>query len=274
MITPPTSTTWRAIAGEATIASSHLALGATSLSDANLGLFQNYGQAFFALSVGIERSCKLAVVTSQYIKSGGTLPTSGATRSSGHRLNRLIDDLRAVANDNGVPWTLPIVPEPIHDGIISVLTDFANNITRYYNLDLLTTGARSSLDAIGSWHMNVTIPVMRKHYTLRRHMADHTYAENYANILGRFSIFNFQNEVGNWLQDPYQVAMHLRQSDFARPLERMYVLRIAGQIYSVMRVLGNEAAKRNLPDVPLLGEFFAIFGNDDAYFRTRKTWKI
>ncbi len=54
--------TWRALAREAGTAAEHLAIGISSLGRANYAQDAYYGQAFFALSIGLERASKLAFV--------------------------------------------------------------------------------------------------------------------------------------------------------------------------------------------------------------------
>ena len=55
------SDTWHALKREAELAAESMAIGATSLGNTNYVRLANYGQAFFSLSTGLERSAKLAL---------------------------------------------------------------------------------------------------------------------------------------------------------------------------------------------------------------------
>src|SRR5204862_3248532 len=104
---------------------------------ANYAQHAYYGQAFFALSTGIERSCKLALVVDHAIEHGGKFPDNKSVRGYGHSLKRLLDVVDAMAERRGLTAPDGRLPrEPIHVGIVATLSKFAENITRYYNLDV------------------------------------------------------------------------------------------------------------------------------------------
>jgi hypothetical protein len=65
---------WVALAREAGMASEHLAVGVEALSNANYAQHAYYNQAFFALSVGIERSGKLGLVVDHALNARGNFP--------------------------------------------------------------------------------------------------------------------------------------------------------------------------------------------------------
>ena len=55
-----------------------------------------------------------------------------------------------------------------------MLTEFASNVTRYYNLDLLTGSQQTNSGPIHRWHTSVTDRVLAKHYsTWRRTRNEH-----------------------------------------------------------------------------------------------------
>jgi hypothetical protein len=65
---------WRAIQREAQLAAEQLALGTTLLGRANHAYPGLYSQAFFALSIGFERTGKLIFISDYAIGNGGTFP--------------------------------------------------------------------------------------------------------------------------------------------------------------------------------------------------------
>jgi hypothetical protein len=81
---------WRALGREAALASEHIALGVSALGRANHSQYAYYSEAFFALSVGLERSCKLGLVVDYALRNGGTFPRTPDVRAFGHDLERLL----------------------------------------------------------------------------------------------------------------------------------------------------------------------------------------
>src|SRR5262245_9371738 len=94
--------TWLALAREAATAAEHLAIGATALGQANYAQDARYGQAFFALSVGIERSCKLALVVDHAVEHLGVFPTNEGVLRYRHNLRRLLDRLDEIGARRGL----------------------------------------------------------------------------------------------------------------------------------------------------------------------------
>jgi hypothetical protein len=83
---------WEALAREAGIAAEHMAIGVTALGDANYAFPAYYGQAFFALTTGFERSCKLALVVDYAVQNNGTFPPESEFRRYRHNLRQLLDE--------------------------------------------------------------------------------------------------------------------------------------------------------------------------------------
>src|SRR4051794_4176429 len=152
---------WQALAREASSIAEHLGMGATALGKASFERPANYAQAFFALSVGFERGCKLGLSLDEAIKSGRFLAARDL-RGYGHHLEQLLRSLSDAVVARGIAHD-PLPSSEIHGGIIEVLSEFAANLTRYYNLEVLT-GENRAGDPIAAWHMRVTEPVLRAHY--------------------------------------------------------------------------------------------------------------
>jgi hypothetical protein len=85
---------WRALTREAASAAEHMAIGATAIGRARYDRASVYAQAFFALSVGFERSAKLALAINHALDGRG-FPGAAELRNYGHDLRRL---LHAVEN--------------------------------------------------------------------------------------------------------------------------------------------------------------------------------
>lgn len=263
---------WQALAGEAEMAAEHLGIGATALGRANYAEKGYYSQSFFALSVGFERACKLILVLDHALTSGD-FPSERQVRRYGHDLSKLLDSADRVAErfqlaESRLPRT------PIHQGIVITLSNFATNVTRYYNLDVLTgaPGVEEREDPIVEWVRRVTQPVLERHYTgwaERRHLDNAAAIEA---VAGPYMAIRFFTEDGTLIDSAGAASMRTAETEYARRWERMYVLQLARFVGSLLGELGYLG--RASYEIPHLSEYFGIFRNSDRYFRERKTWLI
>lgn len=133
---PRADPVWRGLAAEAATAAQQLGVGVTALAKANYAQQAYYVQAFFALSIGFERACKLAIALDHAIEHLGSFPGPGQFRKYGHDIRLLLQHVHEIAQRRGVPPPYNTLPStPIHGAVITVLSDFANNVTRYYDLE-------------------------------------------------------------------------------------------------------------------------------------------
>ncbi len=266
--------TWQALAREAGLAAEHIASGVTALGRANYAQHAYYAEAFFALSIGIERAGKLGLVVDHALDHGGAFPTSKAVRDYCHDIERLLALMDGIATKRGASETCP--SSPIHEGIIETLAEFATNITRYYNLQLVTGDPRAATrdDPIAAWYQRVTKPILEAHYPDRLREKHEQNARAVEALIGDFTLARHHAETGEAIDSVYEGSVRTGANEFAKPWERMYVLQIARFIGSVFSELAHATQVQQLSDVPYFPDFFAIFSNDDAYFRSRKTWSI
>ena len=264
---------WLAFAREAASAAEHLAFGTTILGRANYAQIAYYTQAFFALSTGFERCTKLAILLDHALDHDGDFPSTQQLRGHGHNLEKLFDQIESIVKCRGLEINRP--SSAIHTGILTTLSDFARNFTRYYNLDVLTGDARVAMrdDPIADWHNSVTEPVIAAHVSqLRRDQIDAN-ARAVEDLTGACALVLHHAETGEEIDDVYSGSVRTGLTDASKPWERVYVLQLARFATCVVVELGHKARKHSI-DIPHLSDFFAIFNNDDAMFRSRKTWSI
>ena len=267
--------TWNAIAREAALAAEHLGSGATILGKANYAHHAHYGQAFFSLSTGFERAAKLAFVIDHALVNAGSFPSNEELRTYGHKLDQLLDRADAIAERRQlVDIRLP--RSDIHNGIVTVLTEFANNITRYYNLDFVTGNPRAAQrdDPTKAWFQMVVQPVLKKHYGARQQEKHRRNAEVIAALLQPAALVRHTAETGEPLETVFDASLQTGITEFAQPYVRMYVLQLVRFIGGLLGELGYANYEVRLDTIPHLSEFFAIFNNEDEYFLNRKTWSI
>ncbi len=266
------SDTWRAIAREAASAAEHIGIGATALSRANHAQNAYYSQAFFALSVGFERSCKLALSTASALAGNGFADRK-SLKGYGHDVATLLGEVDSLAESRGLDGDGRLPRSEVHDGIVDVLTQFAGNLTRYYNLEFAAGEVSAALeDPISAWFNRVTLCVLEE----RDSKASLARRQKKAAAMKQFepiTLVRHHAEDGTPITSLEASALHSGATEYARPWERMHVLQVARFLGQVLSTLGYEA-QGGQPDIPYLSDFFAIYNNEDAFFRQRKTWSI
>ena len=267
---------WNALEREAAIAAEHLGSGATIIGKANYAHHAHYGQAFFSLSTGIERGAKLALMVNHALNNGGDFPTPKVLRTFGHNLSDLLAEVDTIAKIRGLSPEERLPKSTIHQGIIRVLTEFASNVTRYYNLDFVMGNVRTEAhgDPIGSWFHLVTVPILDKHLTASRREKVESNARQVSGLIEPISYVSHTSETGDHLGSVYEASVQTGLIEFANPYARMYVLQIARFYCHVMSALTYAAYEAGMDFIPHLSEFFAIYNNEDSYLRDRKTWSI
>jgi hypothetical protein len=268
--------TWNAIAREAALAAEHLGAGATILGKANYAHHAHYGQAFFSLSTGFERAAKLAFVVDHALTNAGAFPSNEVVRDYGHNLARLLDQVDAIAERRSLGARARLPRTAIHAGIIAVLTDFANNITRYYNLDFITGNPRVAQrdDPTKAWFQAVVAPVLQKHYGPKQQERHRRNAQAISALIQPITMVRHTAETGEALDTVFDASLQTGVTEYAKPYVRMYVLQLVRFVGLLLGELGYAAYGTQLDTIPHLSEFFAIFNNDDDYFLKRKSWSI
>lgn len=265
-----------ALSREAAIAAEHLGAGATIIGKSNYAQHANYGQAFFSISTGIERGAKLALAVNHALSNQGRFPDPKTLRAYGHNLTDLLNAMNVLAEKLGLPSSRRLPSNEISSGIVKVLTEFASNITRYYNLDFVTGNvhSRAEGDPLESWFKFVTTPIIEKHLTEKRKNKIEKNARLTFGALEPHSVVSFTSETGQHLNTAYSASLQTGLTEFANPYARMYVLQFARFYSHIMTELTYISYTEKIDFIPHLSDFFGIFNNKDSYFKNRKTWSI
>ena len=266
-----------ALCREAGLAAEHIAIGATALGRANHAQEAYYAQALFSLSIGFERSAKLAIAVDHALCNQGEFPSPTYFIRMGHDIEELLCEVEKIAVRRGLTGDDQRLPQgQISLGIVSVLTKFATNVTRYYNLEALTGNRRNpgELDPIQSWFEFVTIPILKKHLRKRDLERFRDGASIAEAVFSEEVRVLHHDESGKVIDSVSHASMHSALTDFSKPYSRMYSLRIARFLYHVFAELTAESYRLGIEEIPHLTEFYAVFCGRDADFRKRKTWTI
>lgn len=264
---------WTAIAREAALASEHLGIGVTALGRATYTFPAYYSQAFFALSIGLERACKLALAVHHAITNKGQFPTERALKLYGHDLRALIKACADLAQTH-YGCIEPFPASFIHANIIDILSDFSSNITRYYNIQVITESAASKQveDPIGQWHKRVVEPVLRNCCKPEQIEQVRQRAAIVDALAGSFTFVRQTALDGSPLTNAFEASTQTGLISLSTPYVRLHVLQIARPLAKLFAELGYQAQAARNEDIPYLSEFFTLFMDDDQYFKTRKVW--
>ena len=254
------------------MASEHIGIGVTALGRATYAFPAYYSQAFFALSIGFERACKLALAVHHAISHGGTFPNEKALRSYGHNLKALMAVCADLAQEHH-PSIEPFPTGEVHSSIIDILSDFASNITRYYNLQVITESlANEQVDPIAQWHSKVVEPVLRTCCTPGQIEKLHERAAIFDALTSSFILVRHTALDGTPLTNPFEASTQTGLIELSTPYVRLHVLQIARPLAKLLAELGHQAQVNSNEDIPYLSEFFNLFMAEDPYFKTRKVW--
>lgn len=268
---------WDALTREAGLAAEHFGIGVTALGRANYAQHAHYHEAFFALGIGLERSGKLAIALDYALENNGSFPASGELRKYSHNLKDLLEKLDTIALKHGFSETNKRLPRsPISTAIINVLTEFASNITRYYNLEFISGEPRvaNKEDPIAAWFRHVIQPILAAHYKPHHKQGHKNKAQLLEQYIGNNTLVRQTSEDGAPLHSVFDASMQTSMTDFAKPYTRMYVMQIIRFEANLVSKLGALAQERGLENIPDLSDFFRIYNNSDEYFKQRKTWSI
>lgn len=238
---------WQALARESGVAAEHLGIGASAIGKANYAQTAYFGQALFALSVGIERSCKLVLVSNYALRHQGRFPDSKILRSYGHDLAKLLSRVDAISSQYENVESL--VMSPIQEAVVDIVGTFAKNVTRYYNLEMLTREMPHTTEPAAAWFTKVTLPTLQQHVrpsSVDRVMAN---AKVVDAMLSGIANVRFYSETGELISDVFSASARTGLTELAQPWERMYVLRIARYLGRVLSEISFEsyAARIELP---------------------------
>jgi hypothetical protein len=243
----------------------------TALSYANYAAPALYAQAFFALSNGFERSIKLGLMVDHAQNNHGQFMSSRELFALGHKIDALFDRADELAIRLNVS---AFHRSQVHQGIIEVLTLFADNRTRYYNLDLLAgrAGTETEQEPMAHWFKVVVEPLLAKHYSEERRHTDEARATLFDQMIGHSCMVIHTAEDGSQINDIFAGAMQSAKVDFARPYVRLAVLQLARFLASIFDALTTRSYGLRMEQIPHLSEFLALYNAPDKDLKSRKIW--
>jgi hypothetical protein len=217
---------WQAVSREARLAAEQAAYGVTVLGRANHAQTGLYTQAFFGLSIGLERMGKLIFLADHAIRNDGAFPTNKELKKFHHKLTPLLKECEAIGARFSQNRDYMIRPsDAIHRGIEEVLHRFATNL-RYYNLDHLDGAAQGQQDPVALWWEKVATPICDRHYSQRQREKDKADAVAIQNTVGGITFVFHSTETGEPIQDVHTLFARSRATCVVQKYGRLYTLQI------------------------------------------------
>lgn len=228
---------------EAGLSSTCLGQGLTILRKANFVTKWNYYQAFFLLTIAIERLLKLTIITHYRYENKGNFPQNSFLKSAGHDIKKLTEIVSSYDRSN-----VSIFSDDILSEILIFFTFFAKS-SRYYNLDAITRTTSES-DPLLLWK-NIQQKIKKRHA-----LVSSPPPEEIMKIASDSFIFIQHDEVGNLITDPRELYKDYKIVDKVQGYSVYYIWKIQ-EIADILRHFEYSA---NM--LPSLREFFPYFVED------------
>lgn len=256
---------------EAGLASQTLCIGLSTLRKANYQQAEKYYAGFFSYTIGLERAMKLTILLDSLVEQGAFPTDQQLKKAYGHDLSKLlaaVQVIRANINSSELRWKLPH-PDIINDAVL-FLAEFAKT-TRYYNIDVLS-GKAPSLDPVARWFHVVGRPLLAKR-PARQMLRNEVQARAVAELLKDKMIIRSITEDGTPVISVEEAAIAEHNSEYVAKEGTFLCAALARYVIEVLRHRGF-AARGAGHAIPALGDFFALFNNDDAFLKNRKSFSI
>jgi hypothetical protein len=266
------SEAFEALSKEAQFTREMLGSGATQIRNANYASKGIYFQAFTSLSTGLERIGKLCLMLDHYIDHGGKFPDQTYMKDEiCHKITLIYKKSAALVAKRSIPMEfLANLDDPIYQGILEVLSEFAQG-DRYCNINALVGGKRQT-DPIASWFRRVDGPLYEISVVRKKKEIIRSNAVTVATLLGPYTMVRHTAETGCDITDIEEASYRTGMYEAVAPRRQLCVLQVIRYWVELLGSMQYIAMKNGSEDIPFFTEIFALFFNEDSYFRTRKTW--
>lgn len=270
---------WLALHRESSLVQQLVGSGATALGRANYADKKGeYYNAFFGLSLGIERLAKLVLVIDHAIDAEGQLPGQAVIRAYGHKLIKLLDDVDTLCVRRSLQPDYARPTDNISNSIVACLDAFADaKRGRYANFQALgDPNFESEFEPIRKWWMEVAERILQKHYAnTTKERRVNSNAELSHALLSDVSSVHYFNETGDVMQDVRTASVRTGQTEIVQKFGRYYALQIVRWLACAHRAI-SDLASHDMGLDAFYGhsEYFDTYRVDDNFLKTRKVWPL
>lgn len=231
-----------------------LAEGLDCLRKANVYEKGMYYQAFFSLSIGLERLLKLIIIYDYRVRNNGNFPENKEIKAKGHNLYEMFKIV--VPN---------ILKNNLYNSTINFLSDFAKT-TRYYNLDVLTGKETQKLNPLEEWN-NIEKMILKEYNAKIKTIPNKDELINNLNQTADILFFDMNS---NQINNAIYIVDEIEQRDIIQGYNVLVLYKI---ITLLVNILTEYEIKNNL--FPCLREYFKYFraNYSDGEIRRKKSWR-
>lgn len=269
---------WHFIQRETMLVRQLVGSGATALGKADYAKNKGeYYNAFFGLSVGLERLCKLILVVDHALTHSGALPTEVVVRKFGHKIGELFNAVEGIAKSRGLSYAKDRPNNKIVMAMLSNLDAFADaGRGRYANFAALTDPTQVRNDPLAKWWNEVAEAVLLRHYygTKKQEKVEAN-AQAVSAIGSSFTYVQYTTETRDQLTDLELASRRTGQLSVVQPWSRYHALTLVRWLAYIHQQLTKHACYNEGIDA-FFGcwEFLDCYRLDDSFLKSRKIWPL
>lgn len=242
----------RNLANEASLTSSLLGNGLDALRKADLYNKGLYYQAFFSLSIGVERLLKSLVINKYRVNNDKTFPTDINPREFGHDLIKLCEYTGVKFESN-----------PLHIKMVTFLNDFAKR-SRYYNIDsMMNTNVRYD-DPLSDWYLlsQDILNSSKKKKIIKN-------KQEFASLIDSVSLIRFNDLQGKEITNAMGLLEEFESRNIIQSYSVQFMFEVITKLVDEIRILESQKYM-----MPVLSEFFPLYHKywKPYEIRKKKDW--
>lgn len=237
---------------EGTLTNTMLLEGLDCLRSANIYVKGLYYQAFFSLSIGIERLLKLIIVE-EYRGKNKKVPDNSYLTKLGHDIYEMVK-----------LYAPSLLKDEINEKVITFFSNFAKT-TRYYNLDVLTGKESKFLNPLEEWKEIENLIISK--YSIKYKKVENK--EVLAKTLDEFADIRFQGMNLREINSGLQIVEEAEERDVRQGAGVLVCFRIIQELTNKLNLIEMEYCL-----YPYLWEIFRkIRGSyTNIEIRRKKDW--
>ena len=272
---------WLSIRKECRLARELLGSGINSLRSANYADGEgHYYNAFFGLSIGLERLAKLIIVADYIVRNKGAPPDKKFIKSMAecyqHKLTPLLSKINDISIEHDLELTCPCLGNNISIKIISCLHSFATaGEGRYFNFSsLFNPNFKPNLEPINKWWQDVAEFIVAEHYYDGEiKMSDNT--KNVLELMKKDHSLFYTNEVGKIMRDRNEISEWDIRTQIVQQFGCFHTLTIVRWMACVFIELSK---KNNIEQKNNIlfehSKYFIGFIQSDEHLKITKHWPV
>lgn len=266
---------WHVIRQESMLIVELIGSGITSLGKANHVNKGLYYKAFFDLSIGLERLCKLILVVDYVIDNKGKMPSEKLVKDFGHKINELIKLVESIEIKHDVKSRFYLDKDDITKSIIENLDAFADaKRGRYANFSSLDNPQHIKHESVSKWWDEVSIKIIKKYYHGTKSQKKLEIDAGFLNISSsRNFIVMHTDENRGKIDDLGSMIRRSKENSISQKWSMFYTLKMVRWLSAIYKDISGSACYINNHEA-FFGswEFFDVYHMDDKYLKSRKKW--